>query len=428
MTGGAPRLGIRENLPQFLLLVVINAFVGGMIGLERTVLPLIAEQDFGLVSRSAILSFIVSFGLTKAAANFVAGRLADRIGRKGVLTAGWLFGLPVPLILMFAPTWGWVIAANVLLGINQGLAWSMAVVMKVDLAGPRQRGLALGLNEFAGYVAVALAALASGYIAATWGARPYSFYLGVAFAVAGLLLTVLLVRETHAHASHEATFHDPVAMPSGREVFLRTTFLDRNLSSVTQAGMVNNLNDGMAWGLFPLVFMAAGLSLTEIAWLVALYPATWGIAQLFTGAWSDRVGRKWLIASGMAVQAISIAMIATFPVLWSFVGGSVLLGLGTAMVYPTLLAAIGDVVHPAWRASSIGVYRLWRDAGYAFGALLAGLVSDLLGMGAALGVIAALTLASGLIVAGRMTETLARPKPIDLGLAGAGEPQAAPGK
>lgn len=409
----APRLGVRENLPQFLLLVLINAFVGGMIGLERTVLPLLAEQDFGLVSRSAILSFIVSFGLTKAAAKYVAGRLSDRIGRKGVLTAGWLFGLPVPLILMVAPSWGWIVFANVLLGINQGLAWSMAVVMKVDLAGPMQRGLALCLNEFAGYVAVALSALASGYVAATWGVRPYPFYLGVGFAIAGLLLTVLLVRETRAHAAHEASHHVAEAQPTGREVFLRTSFEDRNLSAATQAGMINNLNDGMAWGLFPLVFKAAGLSLTPISWLVALYPATWGVAQLFTGAWSDRVGRKWLIAGGMAVQAVGIAAIALMPGLWVFAAGSALLGLGTAMVYPTLLAAIGDVVHPSWRASSIGVYRLWRDAGSAFGAILAGAIADLLGMPAALGAVAALTFASGIVVVVRMRETLASRAPAE---------------
>lgn len=405
------QLGIRANLRQFLLLVVINAFVGGMVGLERTVLPLLAEDAFGLASKSAILSFIIFFGLTKAGANFVAGHLSDRIGRKGVLIAGWLFGLPVPFLLMFAPSWSWIIFANVLLGINQGLAWSTAVVMKVDLAGPKQRGMALGVNEFAGYVAVALAALGSGYIAATMGPRPYPFYLGVVFAVSGLALSVLFVKDTRSHAAHEAKHHHaPEDTPGTQEVFLRTTFKDRNLSSVTQAGMINNLNDGMAWGLFPIVFKAAGLTLTQIGWVVALYPATWGIAQLFTGAWSDRVGRKWIIAGGMALQAVGIALIAIAPRLGAFLAGSFLLGLGTAMVYPTLLAAIGDVVHPSWRATSIGVYRLWRDAGYAFGAIIAGVVADLLGLDWALGVVAALTLISGVVVAVRMRETLHRPE------------------
>ena len=419
----AVAFGIRANLFQFVTLIVVNAFVGGMVGLERTLLPILAVQEFGLASKSAVLSFIVVFGLSKAAANLIAGNLADRIGRKGVLTAGWLVGLPVPFLLMYAPTWGWVIAANVLLGINQGLTWSTAVVMKVDLAGPKQRGLALGLNEFAGYVAVALAALASGYIAAAYGARPYPFYLGVVFALAGLLLTVFVVEESHAHATHEAKQHHPaVSPPTMGQVFLTTTFRDRNLSAVTQAGLVNNLNDGMAWGLLPLVFSGAGLALGQIGWLVALYPATWGMAQLVTGALSDRIGRKWLIASGMAVQAVGITAIAAWPQMGTFIVGSVLMGLGTAMVYPTLLAVIGDVVHPSWRASSIGVYRLWRDAGYAFGAVLTGLVADRLGLSWALAVVAAVTLLSGVVVAVRMRETLGSVS-LPVGTEGANDPR-----
>jgi MFS family permease len=406
VNAGSIRLGLRENRAQFSLLVLVNAFVGAMVGLERSILPAIAEVEFGLAARTAILSFIVAFGVTKAAANYLAGRLADRYGRKHVLVAGWLVAAPVPFLLMEAPSWNWVIAANVLLGISQGLTWSLTVIMKIDLAGPRQRGLAMGLNEFAGYVAVAASAFATAWIAAAYGLRPEPFYLGVAFVVLGLALSVFAVRETHHHVAHESAMRETERLPSQREVFWRTTLTDRNLSSVTQAGMVNNLNDGMAWGLFPLLFAARHMSLEQIGVLAAIYPATWGIAQLGTGAWSDRVGRKWLIAWGMWVQAAGIAIIIFAQGMTGFAMGAILLGLGTAMVYPTLLAAIGDVTHPAWRASSVGVYRLWRDLGYAFGALLSGLIADALGLSAAVGVVAALTFASGLIVATRMKETL----------------------
>lgn len=407
----APELGLRANLAQFSLLVVVNAFVGAMVGMERSILPPIAEQEFGLEAKVAILSFIVVFGVSKALTNYLAGRLSDAVGRKRVLIGGWLVAAPVPFLLMWAPSWGWVLFANLLLGISQGLTWSTTVIMKIDLAGPKNRGLAMGLNEFAGYFAVAGSALATGYIAARWGLRPEPFYLGVAYVALGLGLSALLVRETHHHVRHEAKLAGdlpPGGAPTQREVFWRTTLTDRELSSVTQAGLVNNLNDGMAWGLFPLIFTAAGLGLAEIGWLAALYPAVWGASQLVTGALSDRVGRKWLIAGGMFVQALGIAAVATGSAVPAFVVGQVLLGLGTAMVYPTLLAAIGDVAHPSWRASSVGVYRLWRDLGYAIGALLAGIVADSFGVNAAVWLVGALTLASGAVVAVRMRETLAK--------------------
>lgn len=407
-----PSLGLRANLPQFTLLVVVNAFVGAMVGMERSILPALAEEGFGLQATSAVLSFIVVFGASKALTNYLAGRLSDRVGRKPVLVAGWLLAAPVPLLLIVAPSWAWVLAANALLGVSQGLTWSTTVIMKIDLAGPKNRGLAMGLNEFAGYFAVAGSAVATGWIADRWGLRPEPFYLGVAYVLLGLGLSLAFVRETRHHVATEAALApagqaaDP--RPNQREVFVRTTFTDRELSSVTQAGLVNNLNDGMAWGLFPIVFAAAGLGLAELGWLAALYPAVWGAAQLVTGALSDRVGRKGLIAGGMAVQALGIAAVAAGEGIPAFVVGQVLLGLGTAMVYPTLVAAIGDVAHPSWRASAVGVYRLWRDLGYAIGALLAGLVADAFGVSAAVWLVAGLTLVSAVIVAVRMRETLRR--------------------
>lgn len=403
------RLGLRENLAQFSLLVLVNAFVGAMVGMERSILPAIAEEELHLAARTAILSFIVVFGVTKALTNYFAGRFSDRFGRKVVLIAGWLVAVPVPFVLMWAPSWSWILAANVLLGVSQGLTWSTTVIMKIDLAGPKNRGLAMGLNEFAGYFAVALAALGTGWIAARYGLRPEPFLLGVVFVVFGLALSVLLVRETRHHVAAESRLAGelpPEGVPTAREVFWRTSLLDENLSSVSQAGLVNNLNDGMAWGLFPLLFAAAGMSLGQIGTLAAIYPAVWGLGQLFTGAWSDRIGRKGLIVSGMWVQAAGIGVVALSEGFAGFAAGAVLLGAGTAMVYPTLLAAIGDVAHPTWRASSVGVYRLWRDLGYAVGALLAGAVADAFGLGAATWTIAALTFASGGIVALRMRETL----------------------
>lgn len=399
-------LGIRENLAQFSLLVVVNAFVGAMVGMERSILPAIAEHEFHLVARTAILSFIVVFGVTKALTNYLAGHWSDRFGRKHVLVAGWLVAAPVPFMLMWAPSWGWVLAANVLLGASQGLTWSTTVIMKIDLAGPKNRGLAMGLNEFAGYFAVALSTLATGYIAAEVGLRPEPFYLGVAFVVLGTVLSVLAVRETHHHVAHESKLAgaEHVGL-SQREVIKRTSFSDPDLSSVSQAGMVNNLNDGMAWGLFPLVFAAADMSLSQIGTLAAIYPAVWGLGQLLSGAWSDRVGRKGLIVAGMWTQALGIVVIALGSTFALFAVGAALLGLGTAMVYPTLLAAIGDVAQPSWRASAVGVYRLWRDMGYAVGALLAGVVADAFGLSAAMLTIATLTFASGVVVVVRMRET-----------------------
>ena len=408
---GAAVLGLRANLAQFTLLVVVNAFVGAMVGMERSILPAIADQEFHLAARTAILSFIVVFGVTKALTNYLAGRLSDRIGRKHVLVGGWLIAAPVPFLLMWAPSWSWVLFANVLLGVSQGLTWSTTVIMKIDLAGPSKRGLAMGLNEFAGYFAVAGSALATGFIASHYGLRPAPFYLGIGFVVVGVLLSALAVRETKHHVAAESKLHgapSPEGMPTQREIFWRTTLLDRNQSSVTQAGLVNNLNDGMAWGLFPLFFTAAHMSIGQIGSLAAIYPATWGLAQLVTGAWSDRVGRKWLIATGMLVQAGGIVLVILATSFSGFATGAALLGVGTAMVYPTLLAAIGDVAHPSWRASSVGVYRLWRDLGYAFGALLAGVIADVLGVPAAMWAVAALTFASGVVVALRMTETLRR--------------------
>jgi MFS family permease len=396
------RLGLRANLAQFSLLVLVNAFVGAMVGMERSILPSIAEHDFHLAAHVAVLSFIVVFGITKALTNYLAGRLADRFGRKHVLVAGWVVAVPVPVLLMWSPSWSGVLAANVLLGISQGLTWSTTVIMKIDLAGPKNRGLAMGLNEFAGYLAVALSALATGWIAAHYGLRPAPFYPGIAFVALGLGLSVFVVRETKSHVAIEAK---PAAPPP--DLFWRTTVRDPNLSSITQAGLVNNLNDGMAWGLFPLVFAAAHLTIEAIGVLAAVYPATWGIGQLATGALSDRWGRKWMIAAGMWLQAIGIAAVILATGMAGFATGGVLLGLGTAMVYPTLLAAIGDVAHPSWRASAVGIYRLWRDLGYAFGALIAGAVADAFGLSSAMWLVAAMTAASGLVVAIRMRETLA---------------------
>jgi MFS family permease len=403
----ALRLGLRENVAQFTLLVIVNAFVGAMVGMERSILPAIAEQEFYLVARTAVLSFIVVFGVTKALTNYAAGRLADRVGRKQVLVAGWAIAIPVPFILMWAPSWNWILVANALMGISQGFTWSTTVIMKIDLVGNERRGLAMGLNEFAGYLAVAGAALLTGWIAARHGLRPDPFYPGVIFVAVGLVLSALMVRETHAHVALESSLHRaPAQVVTPRQVFWRTTWSDRNLSSISQAGLVNNLNDGMAWGLFPLFFAAANLSVDRIGMLAAIYPATWGVVQLATGALSDRVGRKWLIAAGMWVQAAGIGVVVLSRGFAGFATGGVLLGIGTAMVYPTLLAAIGDVAEPAWRASSVGVYRLWRDLGYALGALLAGLTADVLGLAGAMWVIAAITCASGLVAAVRLRETL----------------------
>ena len=443
-----PVLGLRANLGQFQLLVLVNAFVGAMVGLERDVVPLLGARRFGLASATAGLSFIVSFGIVKALANLGAGRLSDHLGRKGVLIAGWLAGLPVPILLIVAPSWDWVVAANVLLGVNQGLCWSTTVIMKIDLVGPARRGLAMGLNEAAGYVAVALAAVGSGYLASAYGLRPWPFVPGIAFAIAGLLLSVFFVRESHGFARHEArllafaagaeTAHPPPTdhiertkhgddgnwgptvaadkaghgspapdtAPTFGEILLRTSWSNRALSAVSQAGLVNNLNDGLAWGLFPLFFAAGGLGVAQIGLLAGLYPGVWGAAQLATGALSDRIGRKPLIVGGMWLQAAALALLPLTHGFGPWAAAMVLLGLGTALVYPTFLAAVSDVAHPSWRASAVGVYRLWRDSGYAVGALQAGLLADLFGVPWAIAGVAALTFLSGAVVVARMDETL----------------------
>jgi len=407
---GAVVLGLRQNIAQFLLLVAVNALVGGTLGQERTVLPLLASDVFHLDKYTSALTYILAFGLAKAATNYFAGTLSDRYGRKPVLVAGWLIAVPVPLLLIFGTSWSWIVAANVILGISQGLTWSTTVVMKMDLVGPNRRGLAMGFNEAAGYLGVAGTALFTGYLAAAYGLRPAPFLLGAAFIALGLGLSVLAVKETHHHAKTEAANHVDAHSGAGaalstREIFTLTSFRDRSLSSVSQAGLVNNLNDGLAWGLFPVLFASAGLSIERIGILAAVYPAVWGAVQLVTGAASDRLGRKWLIAGGMFVQAVGLAVVAAGHGFEVWLLAAVLLGVGTAMVYPTLLAAIGDVAHPQWRARSVGIYRLWRDGGFAVGALLSGLVADAYGIPAAVAVVAALTAASGLVVAVRMRGT-----------------------
>jgi MFS family permease len=399
------RLGLKENWRQFALLVLVNAFVGGMVGLERTVVPLVGSEEFGLVLRTAIFSFIVSFGVVKACSNLVSGALADSFSRKKVLVSGWLIGVPVPFMIMLAPSWGWIVGANVLLGVNQGLAWSMTVLMKIDLVGPRGRGLAVGLNEFAGYLAVGLTALATGYLASVYGLRPEPFYLGVAYVALGLLVTALLVRDTGEHVRLEMQTHPPEPSPlSFREVFALSSFKDRNLFACSQAGLVNNLNDGMSWGVFPLFFNAFGLGVDRIGILKAVYPAVWGMLQILTGPLSDRWGRKGLIVTGMWVQALGIFVTVLGRSFGWWLLGSVLLGLGTAMVYPSLIAAVSDASHPSWRARSLSVYRFWRDLGYAVGALSAGVIADAFGLSWAIASAGGLTFLSGVVVATLMRE------------------------
>jgi MFS family permease len=406
----ARRLGLRANLAQFGLLVVVNALVGGMVGQEQTVLPLLAEREFSLTGYTALLSYVLVFGLSKAATNYVAGAWSDRFGRRPVLVAGWLVALPVPLLLIWAPTWGWVVAANALLGVHQGLAWSTAVIMKIDLVGPRRRGLAMGLNEAAGYGAVAVSALLAGYLAARYGLRPVPFLVGLAYAALGLGLSALAVRETRDHLRSEAASpagrpDHPNARLTGRQVLALTSLREPALASASQAGLVNNLTFGLSWGLFPLLFATAALTTDQIGLLFALYPAVWGVGQLLTGAASDRWGRRRLIIAGMFTQAAALAVIALAGDVPLWAVGAALLGAGTAMVYPTLLAVVGDVAHPRWRGRAVGVYRLWRDSGYAVGALLGGIVADLWGLRAAVWAAAVVTAVSGVLVAARLYET-----------------------
>lgn len=414
-TERAPVLGLKANAAQFTLLVAINALVGGMVGQQQTVLPLLATDVFGLTGYSFIFTYVAAFGVTKAIANYFAGTFSDRYGRKPVLLVGWLFAIPVPLMLIWAPDWGWVVAANILLGINQGLTWSTTVVMKIDLVGPRQRGLAMGLNEAAGYGAVAVTSLLAGYLAGQYGLRPAPFLVGVAYTALALVLSGIFVRETRDHALVDAGRH--TARPDGlhdhlhadmtdREIAIQTSFTEPALSSASQAGLVNNLNFGLSWGLFPLLFATTGLSVGQIGLLFALYPAVWGVGQLFTGALSDRVGRKHLISVGMATQAVALVVIALGSGFSTWAVGTVILGAGTAMVYPTLLAAIGDVAHPVWRGRAVGVYRVWRDLGYAVGAVFGGIVADAMGMHAAVWAAAVVSAVSAAAVAIRMYETL----------------------
>lgn len=393
------RLGLKENWRQFSLLVVINGFVGGMVGLERSILPQIAETEFAMAAKTAILSFIVVFGVVKAVANYYAGTLANRFGRKNLLLAGWLFGLPVPFLLMAAPNWNWVIAANVLLGINQGLAWSSTVVMKIDLVGEKQRGFAMGLNEFAGYVAVALVAFLTGWIAGVYGVRPYPFYVGIVLASLGLASSFFLVKDTRHHVAMESTTSN---VPRLKNVFYDTTWRHRNLGSVTQAGLINNLNDGMAWGIFPILLASKGFSIGQIGVVTAVYPAVWGIGQLFTGKMADKFCKKDLLYWGMLLQAIALTMLIWANSFWHFAALSAVLGIGTAMVYPTFLATVAENTNPADRAKSIGIFRLWRDLGYAIGAVLTGIIADLVNIEAAMGFIALLTFASAIIIYVRM--------------------------
>jgi len=387
------QLGLRANLSQFVLLVIINAFVGGMIGMERSILPQLAEVEFGIAAKSAILSFIVAFGITKAFANLFTGTLASRFGRKRLLLLGWALGLPVPFLLMFAPTWGWVIGANILLGAHQGFAWSATVLMKIDLAGERDRGLAMGLNEFAGYLAVALAAFATGWIAGEYGLRPYPFYLGVGLSIVGFFATLFLVRDTHAHVAAEAVTSQ---VPRLEQIFRDTSWRHRNLGSVTVTGLVNNLNDGMVWGLLPIFLIQKGFSLHEIGILAAVYPAVWGIGQLFSGRLSDWVCKKDLLLWGMLLQGLALLGLAMAGSFVSFALLLALLGWGTALVYPTFLASIAENTHPFDRAKSLGVFRFWRDMGYAVGALLTGVLADIFGIPASIVAVGILTVVIGI--------------------------------
>lgn len=393
------KLGLKENWKQFTLLVIINAFVGGMVGLERSILPQIAEVEFAIAAKTAILSFIIVFGIVKAITNYFAGAFANKIGRKNLLIIGWIFGLPVPFILMFAPSWDWIVAANVLLGINQGLAWSSTVVMKIDLVGEKQRGFAMGLNEFAGYLAVALVAFLTGYIAAEYGLRPYPFYLGIGLAVLGLLGSIFFIKDTRKHVAVEDQHSD---VPKLKNIFWESTWKHPNLGSVTQAGLINNLNDGMAWGIFPILLAVKGFGLEQIGIITATYPAVWGFGQLFTGKMADLYSKKHLLFIGMILQAVALALFLFASSMTHYLILAASLGWGTAMVYPTFLATVAENTHPTDRANSIGVFRLWRDLGYAVGAILTGIIADSFGIEMSILSIGVLTGISAMIILIRM--------------------------
>jgi MFS family permease len=393
------QLGLKENWKQFALLVIINAFVGGMVGLERSILPQIAEREFHIAAKTAILSFIIVFGIVKSVTNYFTGTLANKVGRKNLLTIGWLVGIPVPFILMFANNWNWIVAANILLGINQGLTWSSTVVMKIDLVGEKQRGFAMGLNEFAGYLAVALVALFTGYVAASYGLRPYPFYIGIVLALLGVTFSWFFVKDTKHHVAHETTTSN---VPRLKKIFWETTWKNKNLGSVTQAGLVNNLNDGMAWGLFPILLASKGFSIAQIGIVTAVYPAVWGIGQLFTGKMADHFCKKNLLFGGMLLQGLALVALLFATTMTHFVILSSLLGWGTAMVYPTFLATVAENTHPLDRAKSLGIFRLWRDLGYAIGAILTGLIADAAGISAAVLTIGLLTIFSAAIILSRM--------------------------
>lgn len=394
------RLGLKENWQQFSILVLINAFVGGMVGLERSILPQIAEEEFAIAGKTAILSFIIVFGIVKAVTNYYTGRLANRFGRKNLLVLGWIFGLPIPFILMYAPSWSWVVAANVLLGINQGLAWSSTVVMKIDLVGERQRGFAMGLNEFAGYLTVALIAFLTGWIAGRYGLRPYPFYMGIALVVLGLAGSIFLVKDTRGHVSIETANNN---LPRLKNIFWETTWKDKNLGSVTQAGLVNNLNDGMLWGILPIVLFSKNFSLEQIGIITAIYPAVWGMGQLVTGKMADYYCKKDLLYLGMLIQGIAIILLLWASSMWQYALLSAMIGWGTAMVYPTFLATVAENTHPRDRAHSIGIFRLWRDLGYAVGAILTGIISDIFNIDLSILFVGVLTIFSATIIWYRMS-------------------------
>jgi MFS family permease len=393
------KLGLKENWKQFTLLVIINAFVGGMVGLERSILPRIAEAEFAIAAKTAILSFIVVFGIVKAITNYYTGALANKFGRKNLLVAGWIIGIPIPFILMFAPNWNWIIAANVLLGINQGLAWSSTVVMKIDLVGDKQRGFAMGLNEFAGYISVAVIAFLTGWIASEYGVRPYPFYVGVVLVVLGLLGSIFFIKDTRQHVAMETTASN---IPRLKNIFWDTTWKNKNLGSVTQAGLINNLNDGMAWGIFPIMLASKDFTLGQIGIVTAVYPAVWGLGQLFTGKLADKFCKKDMLFTGMLLQAIALVALVWADTMFHFIALSSVLGWGTAMVYPTFLATVAENTHPQDRAKSIGIFRLWRDLGYAIGAILTGIIADLISINASILFIGLLTLISSVIILYRM--------------------------